>query len=98
MEVMANSDMHGQLEGIDPGDAELVLVAGDFAPLKGWSHIHTGDHEPVVLDHGDSKTTVFNVSRLDEDYEVAYEPLRLEINTDSARKAAWPKHGDFQES
>ena len=34
---------------------------------------------PVVLDHGESSTTVYNVSRLDEDYEIAYEPLRLEI-------------------
>ena len=42
-------------------------------------HIHTGDHVPVVLDHGESSTTVYNVSRLDEDYEIAYEPLRLEI-------------------
>ncbi len=228
MKVMAISDMHGHLEGIDPMDAELVLVAGDFAPLEGWSyidlcnqvywvqhrfcawcadypgiqfrvipgnhdlfaqypderdnvrwpdnvrmlideedevgglrlygtpwvphingcwafeegapgelaerfaaiphgldvllvhsppriprkkvdvsiawnsphfgskdlaneiaqkrprfvfcgHIHTGDHARAVIDHGDSKTTVFNVSRLNEDYKVAYEPLRLEI-------------------
>ena len=228
MKVMAVSDLHGHLEGIDPGDAELILVAGDFALLEGWSyidffnqlwwvqhrfcawcatypnsqfrvipgnhdlfaqdpearaklswpdnvrmlideedevgglrlygtpwvpringrwafeeeksgqlaerfaaiprgldilithsppriprkkvdvsiawnsshfgskdlaneiaikrprfvfcgHIHTGDHAPIVLDHGDSKTTVFNVSRLDEEYEVAYEPLRLDI-------------------
>ena len=42
-------------------------------------HIHTGDHTPVALDHGESSTTVYNVSRLDEDYEIAYEPLRLEI-------------------
>ena len=228
MKVMAVSDLHGNLEGIDPGDAELVLIAGDFAPLKGWGytdflnqvrwvqhrfcswcaahpgvqfrvipgnhdlfaqhpderakvhwpdnarmlideedevgglhlygtpwvpringrwafeemapgqlaerfaaiphgldvllvhsppriphkkvdvsiawnsphfgsrdlaneialkrphfvfcgHIHTGDHSPITIDHGESKTTLFNVSRLDEDYEVAYEPLRLEI-------------------
>ena len=228
MKVMVVSDLHGRMEGLDPGDAELVLIAGDFAPLEGWSyvdlcnqvswvrnrfckwcaahpsvqfriipgnhdlfaqwpevrakvswpdntrmlideedevgglrlygtpwvpringhwafeevasgqlaekfsaipggldvllthtpprirhrkvdvsmawnsphfgseeltreiankhprfvfcgHIHTGDHAPVVIDHGESQTSIYNVSRLNEDYEIAYTPLRLEI-------------------
>ena len=228
MKVMVVSDLHGRMEGLDPGDAELVLMAGDFAPLEGWSyvdlcnqvswvrnrfckwcaahpnvqfriipgnhdlfaqwpevrakvswpdntrmlideedevgglrlygtpwvpringhwafeemapgqlaekfsaipggldvllthtpprirhrkvdvsmawnsphfgseeltreiankqprfvfcgHIHTGDHAPVVIDHGESQTSIYNVSRLNEDYEIAYDPLRLEI-------------------
>ena len=33
MKTMVVSDMHGQLEGLDVGDAELVLIAGDFAPM-----------------------------------------------------------------
>lgn len=50
-------------------------------------HIHTGDHSPIVLDHGESKTTLFNVSRLNDGYKVSYAPLRLEIHSDSTREA-----------
>ena len=43
-------------------------------------HIHTGDHEPLTITHEDGSTTVcFNVSRLDERYEIVYEPRLLEI-------------------
>ena len=36
MKIYAISDQHGQLEGLDPHGADLVLVAGDFAPMDGW--------------------------------------------------------------
>ena len=36
MKIYAISDLHGQLEGLDPKGADLVLVAGDFAPMNGW--------------------------------------------------------------
>lgn len=37
MKVFAISDMHGQLEGLDPKGVGLVVVAGDFAVMRGWS-------------------------------------------------------------
>ena len=37
MKIFAVSDMHGQLERLDPKGVDLVLVAGDFAPMHGWS-------------------------------------------------------------
>ena len=37
MKIYAISDLHGQLEGLDPKGADLVLVAGDVAPMNGWS-------------------------------------------------------------
>ena len=44
------------------------------------SHIHTGDHETthIVLNNGKS-AIIKNVSILDEDYRVAYEPVIIEI-------------------
>lgn len=43
-------------------------------------HIHTGDHEPLTTAHDDGSSTVcYNVSRLDENYEIAYDPRVLEI-------------------
>ena len=48
--------------------------------VMGNGHIHTGDHNPVVLNHDDgSKTIVRNVSRLDEDYEVRFDPYVFEL-------------------
>ena len=44
-------------------------------------HIHTGDHEQLTIVHDDGSSTVcYNVSRLDENYEIAYDPMVLEIN------------------
>ena len=43
-------------------------------------HIHTGDHNPIVLNHDDgSKTIGRNVSRLDEDDEGRFEPYVFEL-------------------
>lgn len=36
MKIYAISDLRGQLEGFDPRGVELVLVAGECAPMKGW--------------------------------------------------------------
>lgn len=43
-------------------------------------HIHTGDHDttPVILNNG-KLANIKNVSILDEDYRVAYEPAIIEI-------------------
>lgn len=38
-------------------------------------HIHTGYHKPIKFEN----STIYNVSRLDEDYEIAYEPTVLDI-------------------
>jgi len=34
MKLFAISDMHGQLDGLDPKGVDLVLIAGDFARLE----------------------------------------------------------------
>ena len=39
MKIYAISDLHGRLEGLDPKGVDLVLVAGDFAPMHGWSAV-----------------------------------------------------------
>ena len=87
MRIMATSDLHGNLEGLDPRGADVVVLAGDIAPLKGrgpWhindqsllcGHIHTGQHGGVDFE----STSIYNVSRLDERYEIAYEPTWVEI-------------------
>ena len=47
MRIMATSDLHGNLEGLDPRGADIMVLAGD-------------------------------ISRLDEHYEIAYEPTWVE--------------------
>ena len=43
-------------------------------------HIHTGDHTPIpLIGPDDHETTVRNVSRLDEDYRIRYEPFVFEL-------------------
>ncbi len=120
MRIMATSDLHGNLEGLNPKGADVVVLAGDVAPLRGrgpwhindqkkwinkkfreWAssypdiqfvvipgnhdfypiaHILYRDHHPVTFTcHDGSTTAIYNVSRLDERYEVAYEPTWLEV-------------------
>lgn len=43
MKIMAVSDLHGSLEGLDPRGADVVVVAGDLAPMKGWGVWHVND-------------------------------------------------------
>lgn len=43
MKVYAISDMHGKLDGVDLDGADLVVVAGDFAIMKGRGVWHMND-------------------------------------------------------
>ena len=40
MRIMATSDLHGNLEGLDPKGADVVVFAGDIAPLRGRGPWH----------------------------------------------------------
>ena len=40
MKIMVTSDLHGNLEGLDPKGADLVVIAGDIAPLRGRGSWH----------------------------------------------------------
>ena len=76
MKVLVTSDLHGKLAGLDPKCADLVLVAGDFSRMSGWELAHMGMQLYWV--EGWS-TIVRNVSRLDEEYQICYEPFVLEL-------------------
>jgi len=43
MKIYVVSDLHGNLEGLDPKDADIIVVAGDVAPIKGWGVWHVND-------------------------------------------------------
>lgn len=40
MRIMAISDLHGKLEGLNPKGADVVVLAGDIAPLRGFGPEH----------------------------------------------------------
>ena len=71
MRIMAISDLHGNLEGLDPSGADVVVLAGDIAPLRGRGVWHVNDQKKWI--------NKLNVSRLDENYEIAYEPTWVEV-------------------
>ncbi len=71
MRIMATSDLHGNLNGLDPKGADVVVLAGDIAPLKGRGVWHVNDQKKWI--------NKFNVSRLDENYEIAYNPTWVEV-------------------
>lgn len=65
------------------GSAELANAIFDKKPKTVFcGHIHSGNHEPT--DFGNSR--IVNVSRLDERYEIAYDPFELEISQTDAER------------
>ena len=48
MRIMATSDLHGNLEGLDPKGADVVVLAGDIAPLKGRGPWHINDQKKWI--------------------------------------------------
>ena len=48
MRIMAISDLHGNLEGLDPSGADVVVLAGDIAPLRGRGVWHVNDQKKWI--------------------------------------------------
>ena len=48
MRIMATSDLHGNLEGLDPKGADVVVLAGDIAPLRGRGVWHVNDQKKWI--------------------------------------------------
>ena len=48
MRIMATSDLHGNLEGLDPKGADVVVLAGDVAPLRGRGPWHINDQKKWI--------------------------------------------------
>lgn len=58
------------------GSSELAQEVFKKSPkMLFCGHIHSGDHSKTML----GSTECYNVSRVDERYEIAYDPLVLEI-------------------
>ena len=43
MKLFCISDLHGNLDGLDPSGCDLVIIAGDFAKMTGWGKWHMYD-------------------------------------------------------
>ena len=48
MRIMAVSDLHGNLEGLDPKGADVVVIAGDISPLKKRGPWHINDQKKWI--------------------------------------------------
>ena len=48
MTIMAISDLHGNLEGLNPLSADVVVIAGDIAPLRGRGIWHINDQRKWI--------------------------------------------------
>ena len=48
MIIMATSDLHGNLEGLKPNGADVVVLAGDIAPLRGRGPWYINDFYPIA--------------------------------------------------
>ena len=45
---MATSDLHGNVYGLDPRGADIVVIAGDIAPLRGRGPWHINDQKKWI--------------------------------------------------
>lgn len=69
------SIQYGGIEAF--GSNELTQAIYEKNPRYVFcGHIHSGIHDPVHFE----KSTIYNVSRVDENYEIAYEPCIIDID------------------
>ena len=80
---LEGSDIDMSLDTMSPhfGSKDLTVSIRRAKPRYVFcGHIHTGDHNPATISHADgSMTIVRNVSRLDEDYKIRYDPFVFEV-------------------
>ena len=75
METIDRSMQWGGLEAF--GSCELAKYVFEQQPkMLFCGHIHTGTHEKFML----GSTECYNVSRVDEDYEIAFDPLVIDYS------------------
>lgn len=76
IDVSLEYDPHGVRHFGDTNLTSAIFRTSPAAVVCG--HIHSGDHNPYIVDNqsGDSKTHIFNVSRVNERYEVEY-PIKI---------------------
>ena len=48
MRIMAISDLHGNLEGLNTSGEDVVVLAGDIAPLRGRGVWHVNDQKKWI--------------------------------------------------
>lgn len=48
MKIFAVSDMHGMLDGLDPSGMDIVVIAGDFSKMNGFSKWHLYDQKKWI--------------------------------------------------
>lgn len=48
MKIFAISDMHGNLEGLNPSGCEIVVIAGDFSKMTGFGKWHLYDQKKWI--------------------------------------------------
>ncbi len=46
--IIATSDLHGNLEGLDFADCDIAVIAGDFAELRGGGKWHWNDQKKWI--------------------------------------------------
>lgn len=48
MKILATSDLHGNLNKLNPTGHDVVVIAGDFAPINGFSKWHMHDQKKWI--------------------------------------------------
>lgn len=48
MKIFAISDMHGNLEGLNPSGCDIVVIAGDFSKMTGFGKWHLYDQKKWI--------------------------------------------------
>lgn len=84
MKIYAVSDMHGNLDGLDPSGSDIAVVAGDFAKLNGRGRWHVYDQKKWVQ----KKFIPWIESYPDVKFVIV--PGNHDLFADPKYQAAWP--------
>ena len=82
MKIFAISDMHGNLDGLDPSGCDVVVVAGDFSKLSGGGKWHLYDQKKWI------QTKFFNWTDQYPDIKFVVVPGNHDMCLDPSKIAA----------
>lgn len=94
MKFFCTSDLHGKLDGLDPTGSDLVIIAGDFAKMKGWSKWNIYDMKKWIENKFIPFTQRFNIPFVvvPGNHDLIFDSYRTLNISDISYSIAWPEN------
>jgi Icc-related predicted phosphoesterase len=94
MKLFCTSDLHGKLDGLDPSNCDLVVIAGDFAKMTGWGKWHIYDMKKWIEKKFIPFTQQFNIPFVivPGNHDLIFDNSKICSFSDVNYQITWPEN------